>query len=372
MSAASRSNLEAPGPDIDERPALELTNLRKLYGPDVAVEALTLSVRAGEFVTLLGPSGSGKSTTLMMIAGFVEPTSGLLRIHGRPMNRVPPEARDVGMVFQNYALFPHMSVAANLGFPLRMRKVGKAEINDRVADMLRRLGLENVGARLPRQLSGGQQQRVALGRALIFGPQLLLMDEPLGALDRALREDLQQEIKRIVADSGATTIYVTHDQAEALNLSDRIAVFRAGRLEQVDTPLRLYREPTSEFVATFLGRATVCDAIIVDVQGREVRIEIPEADGLVVGARSADVSPGPQHGEHWRVVVRPEDLRLRPAGDGHARIESEVFFGEIVKRKVRLGGVLFSVDDPTLREPLGIGTCVHLAATDAWCVERTP
>jgi ABC-type Fe3+/spermidine/putrescine transport system ATPase subunit len=369
LSAANGSPTAAPD-EHDAPAALELTQLRKLYGSEVAVESLTLNIRAGEFLTLLGPSGSGKSTTLMMIAGFVEPTSGELRIHGRQMNRVPPEARDVGMVFQNYALFPHMTVAANLGFPLRMRKMPKPQIQLRVVEMLQRLGLDKVGMRLPRQLSGGQQQRVALGRALIFGPKLLLMDEPLGALDRALREDLQQEIKRIVTESGATTVYVTHDQAEALNLSDRIAVFKAGRVEQVDTPLRLYREPTSTFVATFLGRATVCDANIRGIDAGEVRIEIPAAGGLAVGARRRDGGPGPQPREQWSVVIRPEDVRLRPAPDGSGQIESEVFFGEIVKRKVRVGTVLFSVDDPTLREPLGVGTCVHVSVNDAWCVER--
>ena len=369
MSARTGQSTTAVG-ENEVQAALELTGLRKVYGSEVAVESLTLDILAGEFLTLLGPSGSGKSTTLMIIAGFVEPTSGGLRIHDRPMNRVPPEARDVGMVFQNYALFPHMTVAANLGFPLRMRNVPKTQIRRRVGEMLERLGLETVGTRLPRQLSGGQQQRVALGRALIFGPKVLLMDEPLGALDRALREDLQQEIKRIVTESGATTVYVTHDQAEALNLSDRIAVFKAGRVEQVDTPLRLYREPTSTFVATFLGRATVCDANIRGIDGPQVSIEIPAAGGLAARARRSDVGPGPQPGERWSVVIRPEDIRLRPAPDGPGRIESEVFFGEIVKRKVRLGTVQFSVDDPGLREPLGVGTCVHVSANDAWCVEQ--
>ena len=368
--AASRAG-NAPTNARDVHPALELKDVRKTYGAEVAVESLSLAVTAGEFVTLLGPSGSGKSTTLAMIAGFVEPTAGELRVAGRPMRGVPPEHRDIGMVFQNYALFPHLSVEDNLRFPLRMRRIEKREAARRVEDMLQRLGLGRVGHRLPRQLSGGQQQRVALGRALIFEPQVLLMDEPLGALDRALREDLQQEIKRIVTESGATTVYVTHDQAEALNLSDRIAVMRAGGIEQIDSPVTLYREPATAFVATFLGRATLCDATVIDVDRDTIRAEIPKAAGLAATVR---ISSGdrPRRGETRQIVVRPEDVRLRPSADGRGRIANEVFFGEITKRRVVLHDVEFGVDDPSQRQPVGLGACVDLEVLDAWCVPEPP
>ena len=354
-----------------DHPALELRDVRKTYGAEVAVESLSLVVNAGEFVTLLGPSGSGKSTTLAMIAGFVEPTGGDLRVADRPMRGVPPEHRDIGMVFQNYALFPHLSVEDNLRFPLRMRRIEKREAARRVEDMLQRLGLGRVGHRLPRELSGGQQQRVALGRALIFGPQVLLMDEPLGALDRALREDLQQEIKRIVTESGATTIYVTHDQAEALNLSDRIAVMRSGRIEQIGSPVTLYREPATAFVATFLGRATLCDATVIDVERDAIRVRIPKAADLAATVRVPS-GEQPRRGETRQIVVRPEDVRLRPTADGRGRISNEVFFGEITKRRVQLQDIEFGVDDPSQRQPVGIGTCVELDILDAWCVAGPP
>lgn len=233
---------------------LRLRGLTKTYDNRTpAVQDLDLDIDKGEFVTFLGPSGSGKTTTLMMIAGFEEPTQGLIELSGKDLTRTPPYQRNVGIVFQNYALFPHMTVAQNVGFPLRMRHVSQKEIVQRVGRTLELVNLSGFADRRPRQLSGGQQQRVALARGLVFDPDLLLLDEPLGALDKNLREQMQLEIKRVHKASGVTMIYVTHDQSEAMTMSDRVAVFRAGRLEQIAPPLEIYDRPASRFVGEFIG-----------------------------------------------------------------------------------------------------------------------
>jgi putative spermidine/putrescine transport system ATP-binding protein len=245
--------LNPPG----ERPALVVRGLRKSFGDATAVDGVDLEVRRGEFVTLLGPSGSGKTTTLRMVAGFMAPSGGSIEIDGSDMTRVPPYRRDVGMVFQNYALFPHMTAAQNIAFPLQMRRTPRPEITRRVADALALVKLEAFGDRYPRQLSGGQQQRIALARAVVFEPQLLLMDEPLGALDRKLREALQLEILHVSRQLGATVLYVTHDQEEALVMSDRIAIFSAGRIEQLGSGEDLYDRPVSLFVADFIGESNI-------------------------------------------------------------------------------------------------------------------
>jgi putative spermidine/putrescine transport system ATP-binding protein len=252
MSSTARRS--APAAD---RPALVLRGLAKHFGDVPAVDGVDLEVRQGEFVTLLGPSGSGKTTTLRMIAGFAVQTSGTIEIDGVDMGRVPPYHRDVGMIFQNYALFPHMTAAQNIAFPLQMRRTGRAEIKRRVADALALVKLEGHGERYPRQLSGGQQQRIAFARAVVFGPRLLLMDEPLGALDKKLREALQLEVMHISRQLGATVIYVTHDQEEALVMSDRIAIFSKGRIEQLGSGEDLYDRPVSLFVADFIGESNI-------------------------------------------------------------------------------------------------------------------
>lgn len=362
IAAHSRAGGQpASGADL---PALTLTGLTKRYGSVVAVDHVDLAVRPGEFVTLLGPSGSGKSTSLMMIAGFIEPDDGDLLLFGRSMRRVPPERRDIGMVFQNYALFPHMDVAGNLAFPLRMRRRSRPDVEQRVHAMLELLRLPALGRRRPNQLSGGQQQRVALGRALIFEPRLLLMDEPLGALDRALRDELQREIKRVVAASGATTIYVTHDQSEAMGMSDRICVMRAGSIEQLATPEELYRRPESAFVASFLGSATITRGAVVGSNGDSVDVVLSGAAGLRVRARAARTMAS---GDVVDVVLRPEDLRLVDRAAGPAAIVTEeVFFGESIKRRVRLGDTELAVDDPLSRDLVGRGAEVSIAAVDGW------
>ncbi|MCF6117442.1 MULTISPECIES: ABC transporter ATP-binding protein [Mesorhizobium] len=250
-------------PDI---PQIEFQNVTKMYGEVPAVRGLSLTVRRGEFLTVLGPSGSGKTTTLMLLAGFEAPSAGDILIAGHSVAAVPSFRRDQGIVFQNYALFPHLTVAQNLEFPLEMRGVKESERRARVSRMLDRVHLADFGSRKPSQLSGGQQQRVALARALIADPPFLLLDEPLGALDRNLREQMQVEMKSLHKEFGITTICVTHDQEEALTLSDRIIVMRAGRIEQTDNPEALYDRPISRFVAKFLGEANILENVDFDIE----------------------------------------------------------------------------------------------------------
>jgi putative spermidine/putrescine transport system ATP-binding protein len=237
--------------------SLELRDVSKSYAHVQAVDKVSLMVAPGEFVTLLGPSGSGKTTTLSMIAGLTRPSSGTILLDGQPLDPLPPYRRNVGVVFQNYALFPHMAVARNVAFPLEMRRVPGREIRRRVARVLEQVGLSEHGGRYPHQLSGGQQQRVALARAMVFEPRILLMDEPLGALDRKLREQMQIEIMRLHRELQVSIVYVTHDQDEALMMSDRIAVFNHGRIEQVGAPDLLYEQPATVFVAGFLGESNL-------------------------------------------------------------------------------------------------------------------
>jgi putative spermidine/putrescine transport system ATP-binding protein len=236
---------------------IEIDQLRKTYGTYVALDDVSLAIRPGEFLTLLGPSGSGKTTLLMAIAGFTRPEAGRILVGGKDMTRLAPNKRDIGIVFQNYALFPHMSVLANVEYPLRLRKMAKGEARERAMATLRRVKLDQFAERDIAALSGGQRQRVALARAIVFEPRVMLMDEPLSALDKNLREHMQLEIRRLHEDLGITTIYVTHDQREALTMSDRIAIMDAGRIQQIDAPKALYNAPQSEFVARFMGEANV-------------------------------------------------------------------------------------------------------------------
>src|SRR5215469_1240682 len=248
--------------------SIDIKALSKTYGGHAAVDQISISMNAGEFVTLLGASGSGKTTTLMMIAGFVTPDAGEIRIDGRDVAGLPPEKRDLGVVFQSYALFPHYSVYENIAFPLRLRKMRGSELERRIKDVLSLVDLSGYQERRIDQLSGGQQQRVALARAIVFSPPVLLMDEPLGALDRKLRDQLQTEIKRIQRDLGVTVVYVTHDQEEALALSDRIAIMEKGRILQLGTPDDVYERPTSAFVASFLGESNLIRVEVVSMNGR--------------------------------------------------------------------------------------------------------
>jgi putative spermidine/putrescine transport system ATP-binding protein len=318
-AAGSRESVGAPAPPL--RGSLELREVSKHYGSVRAADRLNLTVAGGEFVTLLGPSGSGKTTTLQIVAGFVEPSSGQVLVDGEPVT-APPHKRDIGMVFQNYALFPHMTAARNVEYPLMVRRVEKAERRRRVSEALEMVGLGDRGGQHPRQLSGGQQQRIALARALVFRPRIVLLDEPLGALDRKLREHLQLEIKRIQQDTGITMVYVTHDQEEALVMSDRIAVFNEGAIEQVGTPEEVYEHPASLFVAEFVGESNI-------FHGR-----VESGGRLVSGPLSLAVPSDAPHG-NASLLVRPERLRVlagAPLADAgvnslDARVEEIVYVG---------------------------------------------
>lgn len=291
---------------------IRLSNVTKDYGLAIpAVNNISLTVEPGEFMTLLGPSGSGKTTTLNLIAGFETLTAGTITLDGADVGTLPPHKRDLGMLFQNYALFPHLTVAQNVAYPLRERKMPKVEIARRVAEVLELVQLPGRDGNYPSQLSGGQQQRVALARAIVFNPKALLLDEPLGALDRNLRGALQAEIRRIHREVGSTFVFVTHDQEEAMNLSDRIALFNSGHIEQVGTPEELYRAPETLFTATFLGDSNVFDLGEGGFDTSAVwEDQTWSIDPRTVAARSGVRS-------HSAVVVRPEDVRI-------ARDNSEV------------------------------------------------
>lgn len=289
--------------------SVDVIAVTKRYGEaPPAVDSLDLHIQPGEFLTLLGPSGSGKTTTLNMIAGFVDLTEGEVRMDGAEISQLPPHRRNIGMVFQHYALFPHMSVADNIAYPLRQRKIGKKEIERAVSESLEKVQLTKYAKRLPRELSGGQQQRVAVARATVFKPRLLLMDEPLGALDKKLREALQLSFKELHRDLGITMVCVTHDQEEALVMSDRIALFNEGRIEQLGSVTDLYERPSSRFVASFLGQSNMLDGVVShDDDSTKVTHR-----SLVLGGRRCDVA----NGSTATLVVRPERTRLLQESDG--------------------------------------------------------
>ncbi|MCK1682562.1 ABC transporter ATP-binding protein [Bradyrhizobium sp. 147] len=317
---------------VTPAPALvRLSGIQKTYdGEHLVVKNLDLEIKKGEFITLLGPSGSGKTTTLMMLAGFEVPTHGEIYLADRPIKNVPPHRRDIGMVFQNYALFPHLTIAENIAFPLSVRKINKAEAQERVSAALRMIKMESLAHRRPGQLSGGQQQRVALARALVFNPQLVLMDEPLGALDKRLREQMQLEIKQLHETMGITIVYVTHDQSEALTMSDRIAVFNDGIVQQIDTPDSLYEHPVNSFVAHFIGENNVLAGTVETIEKEYCRVAL--AGGGAVTARAVNVS---RAGASTSLSVRPERISIVPDGTSNdgpnrlpAKVQSTIYLGD--------------------------------------------
>jgi putative spermidine/putrescine transport system ATP-binding protein len=313
---------------------LVLSDIQKRFGETVAVESFNLTAEKGEFVSFLGPSGCGKTTTLRMIAGFEQPTTGTITINGEDVTYRPPNRRNVGMVFQSYALFPNMTVADNIGFGLKVRKRGKDQIRQRVAELLEIVNLPDKGSRYPYQLSGGQQQRVALARALAFEPQILLLDEPLSALDAKIRVALRHEIRAIQRQLGITTVYVTHDQEEALSLSDRVVVMSDGRIEQVGTPFEIYNFPTTAFVASFVGTLNVLPGVVVDAGRGELTIA-GQPVRLTAGFEGIS-------GREVRVALRPEMVSLGAGAEGENRLTGKVtdvsFLGSIVRIRVGLGG----------------------------------
>jgi spermidine/putrescine ABC transporter ATP-binding subunit len=318
---------------------VELRNVVKRYGEFVAVQGVSLDVQAGELLTLLGPSGCGKTTILRMLTGFLQPDDGEVVIRGQVVNDLPPHQRDTAMVYQNYALFPHMTVADNVAFGLRMRRLAKAEIQRRVGEALELVRLHGLERRFPGQLSGGQQQRVALARALVVRPSVLLLDEPLSNLDAKLREQVRAEIRQVQQALGITTVFVTHDQAEALAMSDRIAVLNHGQVVQVGTPAEVYERPATTFVVDFIGRINLLEGEVHAVDQDAIVIRLP--DGLQVRTASGlRCSPG----ERVAVGIRPEQITLgaEPPGEAaanvfRATVEDVTYLGENLHYRVRLG-----------------------------------
>ncbi|WBU64430.1 ABC transporter ATP-binding protein [Paracoccus aerodenitrificans] len=315
-------------------------HVQKSYdGQILVVKDLNLSIGKGEFLTMLGPSGSGKTTCLMMLAGFETATHGEIRLDGRNINMVPPHKRGIGMVFQNYALFPHMTVGENLAFPLEVRGMGKAERSDRIARALDMVQMGAFANRRPAQLSGGQQQRIALARALVFDPQLVLMDEPLGALDKQLREHMQFEIKELHERLGITVVYVTHDQSEALTMSDRIAVFNDGRIQQLARPADLYERPENSFVAGFIGENNALGGTISSLDGDKATVRL--SNGELIDATAVNIR---EVGQPTTVSIRPERVEFKPemmAPDAHtvdAEVAEVIYMGDILRARLKVAG----------------------------------
>ena len=319
---------------------VEFDRVQKSYdGEQLVVKDLNLSLPRGEFLTMLGPSGSGKTTCLMMLAGFETATHGDIRLGGVSINNIPPHKRGIGMVFQNYALFPHMTVAENLSFPLEVRKMGKSEREQKVKRALDMVQMGEFGGRRPAQLSGGQQQRIALARALVFEAELVLMDEPLGALDKQLREHMQFEIKHIADNLGITVVYVTHDQIEALTMSDRVAVFEDGRIQQLASPDELYEQPKNSFVAQFIGENNTLMGTVQTIQDDKAEVKLD--DGSIIDTVPVNVSAV---GERTLVSIRPERVEFnkeRLHADAHtlkAEVLEFIYMGDIYRTRLRVAG----------------------------------
>jgi spermidine/putrescine ABC transporter ATP-binding subunit len=342
---------------------IDIDNVTKRFGALAAVSQVTLSIQEGELFTLLGPSGCGKSTLLRLIAGFYNPDEGEIRFDGRRVNEVPPSERGIGMVFQNFALWPHMTAFQNIAYGLKLRKVGRSEIADRVGVVLHNVKLAGLGDRYPGQLSGGQQQRIALARALVLNPKILLLDEPLSNLDAKIRVQVRQEIRKLQKELGITTIYVTHDQEEALTLSDRIAVINQGKVFQVGPPKALYERPANRFVADFIGINNFLPGTVTAVSIAEHRLRVK----TTVGELSAVLEDGGPHiGDQCLLCVRPENARVNEEpGPGHNTVKGRITFaaylGNALRYDIELApNVIFKVDirDPWHHEVLPMGSTV--------------
>ena len=340
-------------------------NVQKSYdGVNLVIKDLNLDIKKGEFVTMLGPSGSGKTTCLMMLAGFEPATHGQILFDGRSINKIPPHKRGIGMVFQNYALFPHMTVAQNLAFPLEVRKMEKAKIDKKVQNVLDMVEMGEFGGRRPAQLSGGQQQRIALARALVFDAELVLMDEPLGALDKQLREQMQYEIKNIHEQLGVTVVYVTHDQSEALTMSDRICVFEAGIIQQLASPDDLYERPDNSFVAQFIGENNTLNGTIDSINDGVAAVTLDS--GEKVSAVAINVG---KKGERTMLSIRPERVIINPDEsqvahviDGH--VQKLIYLGDHIRCRMTVGGndeFIIKVPNASGNHPLAVGKDVRVS-----------
>jgi spermidine/putrescine ABC transporter ATP-binding subunit len=358
---------ENPTTALGGTPVVEVIGITKRFGKVIALHEVTFSVYRGEFLTLLGPSGCGKTTLLRIIAGFEVPTEGRVLLAGRDVTALPPEKRPLNMVFQRYALFPHLTVAENVAFGLRLRHVAEAQVRERVAQALALVRLEGFEERLPHQVSGGQAQRVALARALINQPEVLLLDEPLSALDRKIRLQMQDELRQIQAKVGTTFVYVTHDQDEAMAMSTRVVLLRDGVITQIDTPLALYQAPASEFAANFIGDANLLEGSVIESGGS---LAVAWC-GLVLGGLAL---PGRAPGETVQLMVRPEAIRLVEPSPGPAAgcaegvLERSSFYGFYWIHRVRVGGQLLVVREMGATAPPSPGARVHLAIDAARAV----
>ena len=337
---------------------VKFTKVDKSYdGKVLVVKDLNLDIEEGEFVTMLGPSGSGKTTCLMMLAGFETPTNGEIYLDGNPISNIPPHKRGIGMVFQNYALFPHMTVYENLAFPLRVRKIPKDEIDKKVDKALSMVSLGGYESRMPGQLSGGQQQRVAVARALVFDPSVVLMDEPLGALDKNLRESMQYEIKHIHESIGVTVVYVTHDQGEALTMSNRIAVFNDGKVQQLSSPDKLYEEPVNSFVAEFIGENNTFSGQVTDISGGKCKVKLDSGSEIMSNPIRVN-----SKGEKTIVSLRPERAIINPENNMEnkhkGKIEEVIYHGDHTRVRLNLLGnkeFILKVPNSSARMDIKVG-----------------
>ncbi len=360
--------------------AVELIGVAKHYGDFTAVQPTDLGVEEGTFLTLLGPSGCGKTTTLRMIAGLTSASEGEIRIKGRRVNELPINKRNLGIVFQNYALFPHKTVQENVAFGLKYRKVSGDEMQRRVREALELVQLAHTAERMPGQLSGGQQQRIALARAIVIQPDVLLLDEPLSALDANLREDMRVELKRIQHSLGITTVFVTHDQSEALAMSDRIVVMSAGRVEQVGSPQAVYNRPASEFVAAFLGNSNILDARVAAIDGDSATVEVPGLGALPAafgGGDGASDGPRPQRGAAVKLSIRAEKLAVdesldAAAGDGTVSLRGRVtavdYQGQAARYFLDVGEHKLQALNPIDERPVAEGSEVSVRIRARDCV----
>jgi putative spermidine/putrescine transport system ATP-binding protein len=350
-------------------PFIRFEKVSKSFGTLTVVDGLDLAIAKGEFVSLLGPSGSGKTTILMMLAGFEKPTNGTIRVDGRRVDGLPPHKRNMGVVFQSYALFPHMSVAENVGFPLKMRGLARAAAGERVKRALDMVQLGGLSERRPAQLSGGQQQRVALARALVFEPEVVLMDEPLGALDKKLRERMQLDIRQLHRRLGLTIVFVTHDQTEALTMSDRIAVLNHGRIEQVGRPVEIYDRPATRFVAEFVGETNFLVGTVKERSGERAVVDLDNGCTFSVQAGN-----GVQPGAHVGLSVRPERIKLggrrAPANTIAGAVRDVVYHGDHLQLVLDADGqaLLVKADRGDRAPRIGERLEVSFAPDDCWVV----
>lgn len=355
---------------VQDETRIAVSSLKKKYGALTVIEDLNLDIKKGEFISLLGPSGSGKTTLLMILAGFEKATSGSVSLDGTHIENLPPHKRGLGVVFQNYALFPHMTVAENIAFPLKMRRYSRSIIKQKVQKALDMVQLSNYGKRRPTEMSGGQQQRIALARALVFEPRVILMDEPFGALDKQLREQMQLDIRDMHKRLGLTVVFVTHDQSEALTMSDRIAVFNKGNIEQIGTPLEIYEKPKTDFVAQFIGETNLIKGIVASIDDNFIRIKINDTELKVTKINSVKL------GEELAISLRPEWITLSKsplANDNmlpgkvrdtvyrgeHTRIDVDTEIGKVIVRSDRMNSNFVSNNR----------LIINFNANDCWIVK---